>query len=97
MQQIEELDDSALAAARERGRREALSFAARLAEVEWRERRELLELASSRVASGGAADSARLHRLERELNELNEFRHAVVHSRGWRLLQGLRRLVGRAW
>ena len=35
--------------------------------------------------------------LQREVEHLRAFYHAVQNSRAWRLTQRLRRLVGRAW
>jgi len=36
-------------------------------------------------------------RLRREHAQLSDFHAAVMSSSGWRLLQAMRRLVGRAW
>jgi hypothetical protein len=35
--------------------------------------------------------------MKRELELLREFRLTVVRSKGWRVVQALRRLVGRGW
>lgn len=91
----------ALAGARRRGREEAERFDQELrrAEVEAREagqrhRQRRLAAAASRP---GSLPSSLLLPTRPELEELRRFHHAVVTSRSWRLLQGLRRLVGRAW
>lgn len=90
----------ALAAARLEGRRKAEAFNRRLTDQEEVARSE--RLVDLQKRDGAAAEPDRLglvtlSRLESELKPLREFRHAVVNSRSWRLLQFLRRLVGRAW
>jgi hypothetical protein len=88
--------------ARARGRAEAERFERRLREREGRTREELLGhrlLAADDpaqaidLATAGGGDA----QLRRQLETLREFHAAVVRSRGWRLLQALRRPFGRAW
>lgn len=86
------------------GRMEAEIFDLRLRAVEMREREDrfvrLLAERSDLSAVGtpaGWGDAARVERLQREVDLLAAFHRAVLHSRGWRLLQGIRRIFGRAW
>ncbi len=96
-------EEAALRAAEERGRRAALAFAEALRAEEAEERRRLL--ARSRAARGEVAPNAvfavgagpEAVRLHEELQRLRQFRRSVLRSKGWRLVQFLRRLVGRAW
>ncbi len=44
-----------------------------------------------------AAALAELVRLRLQVEDLASFKHAVLRSRGWQVLQLLRGLVGRAW
>lgn len=96
-----EIPDTEIARARREGRRQAEEFDAALSAVERREREELLTRIAWRAGDllepAGGASSSQLARLERQLEYFSSFHHAVLHSRGWRLLQTLRRLVGRAW
>lgn len=92
-----------LALARRMGELEGAAFDADLAARERAERSERL----SRIAL--AADEADLPavlgaglprdsaELESRLRELSHFHDAVTRSRGWKLLQGVRGLFGRAW
>lgn len=82
-------------AARRRGAEAAAAFSAALREREREERAALL--ARPEPPRGSPGPSAELLRLRRQVEHLTEFRTAVLGSRGWRLLQGLRRLAGRAW
>ena len=91
-----------LADARLRGRREAEAFDLRLREEETREREG--RLAALDLAAGGEEDHeaesvspGEVWRLRQEVKQLTEFRRAVLSSRSWRVLQRLRRLIGRAW
>jgi hypothetical protein len=85
--------------AEERGRREGTDFDAALREQE-RLHRDA-QNAAARVAPAALtreenpAFASSLH--PSEVRALLEFRAAVLHSKGWRLLQAARRLVGRAW
>ena len=96
-----EAHQDTLADARLRGRREAEALDLRLREEETREREE--RLAALELAAGGEEDEmervspAEVWRLRQEVKQLTEFRRAVLGSRPWRVLQRLRRLVGRAW
>lgn len=88
--------------ARDRGAHEARAFAARLEKEEVAEREALLSQkmgpANGREPpSPRSADEAMILRLKSENETLRQFRHAVVHSKGWQVLQLARRLVGRAW
>src|SRR5258708_7152916 len=43
------------------------------------------------------ASASTVFRLEQDVERLAAFHQAVLHSRGWRVLQWLRRPFGRAW
>ncbi|HEX7183748.1 MAG TPA: hypothetical protein VF756_18085 [Thermoanaerobaculia bacterium] len=86
------------------GRTEAEVFDLRLRAAEMREREDrfvrLLAERSDLSAVGtpaGRGDAALLERLQREIDLLAAFHRAVLRSRGWRLLQAIRRIFGRAW
>lgn len=90
------------------GELEARSFDLRLRELESREREDrltrliaerpdLLAAPSAVPAPFPAQESAVVERLQREVALLAEFQSALVHSKGWHLLQALRRPFGRAW
>ena len=87
------------------GELEAKAFDARLRELESREREDRLtrlvaerpDLSSFPASPPGGADPAQMDRLQREVAMLAEYHHAVARSKGWRLLQALRRPFGRAW
>jgi hypothetical protein len=85
------------------GRLEAESFDAALRERERREREErLTRLAAGdetafEPASEAGESSGSVWRLRQEVERLAAFHRAVVHSKGWRLLQAARRLMGRSW
>lgn len=86
------------------GRMEAEAFDLRLRASESREREDrLTRLVAERPDLSAApmplavGDSALVGRLQREVELLAAFHRAVLHSRGWRLLQALRRPFGRAW
>lgn len=98
----EESEGEALAAARDRGAEAARAFGSRLDDEETAEREALIAGWSclsngGGLPSPGCADAAMILRLRSENEGLRQFRHAVLHSKGWRLLQLLRRLMGRAW
>jgi hypothetical protein len=88
--------DTALAVARERGAAIAAAFDTTLAARERAERSALLSRPAPPREAGGAT-SAEVLRLRGQVEHLTAFRTAVLGSRGWRALQGLRRLAGRAW
>jgi hypothetical protein len=92
----EPVSGATLAAATARGRELArlLDDGLRTAEREARERRRAVA-ATPRPAT--VASPAELVRLRQQVEQLTAFRTAVLRSRPWRLAQGLRRLVGRAW
>ena len=48
------------------------------------------------VADSGVSSST-AHRLQAEIERLAKFNSSILRSRGWRLLQALRRPFGRAW
>ena len=98
----EDADRKARDDARERGVRGARAFAARLEEEEAAERQAIISRGKypangGELPSPGSADDAMILRLKSENEGLRQFRHAVVHSKGWLVLQLARRLVGRAW
>ena len=93
-------------AAHRLGRLEAESFNASLRERERCEREERL----MRLAVGDEAAFQPAHelfpepgradvswRLRQDVQRLAAFHLAVLHSRAWRLIQAMRRVVGRAW
>jgi hypothetical protein len=88
--------------ARSLGRLEAERFDGSLREQELREREDRL----SRLARGAAetfargadgGESARVWRLQQEVERLAAFHQAVLRSRVWQVVQALRRPFGRAW
>lgn len=87
------------------GELEAKAFDLRLRALESSEREDRLtrlvaerpDLAALPVQPPGGADASQLERLQREVALLADYQHAVALSRGWRLLQVLRRPFGRAW
>jgi len=96
-------DDTRPAEAARRGWRAARDLDRELRAEELREREDLLtrlafvgDLAAAPVTAAGRG-SSRLRRLRREHDEQQRFHDTVVLSAGWRLLEGVRRLVGRRW
>jgi hypothetical protein len=90
----------ALVEARLAGSRQAEAFDQSLRKREWQEREDRL----AGLAGGGDeepslrhASSEQLHHLERQVETLASFHRAVMSSRGWQMLQAMRRLMGRAW
>lgn len=88
--------------ARRLGRQEASAFDTALIARERQEREDRL----TRIALIGdepvepvwrVSSSDHALRLERQVEQLQAFHQAVLTSRGWRMLQTARRLVGRAW
>ena len=90
--------------ARRLGELEGEAFDRALALAEERERQERL----SALVLGGesplldpvAAAAAKPHALaeaERRVEELAAFQRALFASKGWRLLQALRKMSGRSW
>lgn len=84
----------ALDEARARGIAAARAFDTRLRLEEAEDRQELL-LRGQRPA--GDIDRAELEGLRAQVSEFRSFYFAVIHSRGWKLMQALRRTFGRAW
>lgn len=98
------LGEDRLAKARETGRREADALDLRLRCVEGREREDRLtrlvaERSDLSVAPlrSSLLEAERVERLERELGQVLMYQRAILRSRGWRLAQAARRLIGRAW
>jgi hypothetical protein len=94
----DDIDD--LAAARQSGRLAAERLDRELRAVEERERRRwrLERLPEPRAPAAFApASPAEVERWRREVEELAAFRAAVLGSRAWRVIQLLRRLIGRSW
>jgi hypothetical protein len=94
--------------ARQLGTDEGEAFDRRLREVERAERLDRLSRMATAIEAGDAdgdlaADPAAYQPslgtldLQRQLERLSAYYHAVESSRAWRLTQRLRRLVGRAW
>lgn len=85
-----------------RGVQAATRFAERLERGEKAEREALISQWKC-LSNGGASpspgcgDAEMILRLKSENEGLRQFRHAVLHSKGWRVLQLARRLMGRAW
>ena len=95
-------DDAAITFARDLGRRQAEAFDLELRQAEGREREERLTAAAWRPrpegdAPGDEVDSVRVVHLEARISELATYVRAVEDSLPWRLIQGVRRLFGRAW
>jgi hypothetical protein len=103
MDTIERLDESRNA--EHCGKLEAEAYHLRLRRLESREREDRLsrlvaerpDLAATPMPPSTGSDSALVERLQREVALLAEYQRAVVHSRGWRFVQLLRRPFGRAW
>jgi hypothetical protein len=97
--------ENAVADAERFGRLEAEAFDAGLREVEQRERENLVgktALASDPYGWPDQDDvpvmtSTEVLRLRREIDRLADFHRTLLHSRSWRLLQALKRPLGRAW
>ena len=96
--------EGAVADAERFGRLEAEAFDAGLREIEQRERENLMgrsALASDQLAGfadeAPALTSTEVLGLRREIDRLTDFHRKLLHSRSWRLLQALKRPLGRAW
>jgi hypothetical protein len=85
------------------GRMEAERFDEALRDLERREREDRLARLALGVDDGPIAlagdglSSAVVRRLQQDVERLAGFHHAVLKSKPWRVIQGMRRLVGRAW
>lgn len=84
------------------GRMEAERFDEALRDLERREREDRLARLALGADDGpigleGGLSSAVVRRLQQDVERLAGFHHAVLRSRPWRVIQGMRRLVGRAW
>lgn len=84
----------ALDEARARGVAAARALDFRLRLEETLERQELLIEA---IQTPADVDRAELEGLRRQVSSFRSFYYAVIHSKGWKLVQVLRRLTGRAW
>ncbi|HET9227263.1 MAG TPA: hypothetical protein VFR31_11395 [Thermoanaerobaculia bacterium] len=87
------------------GELEARAFDLRLRQMESHDREDRLtrlvaerpDLAAVPVPLPGGGDAAQVERLQREVALLADYQQAVLHSKGWKLVQMLRRPFGRAW
>jgi len=99
----EPIDDATgIAEARSLGKFSGEDFDSHLRSRERAERAEFLTRArSSETAAGQSGGlvypTEDIAGLKRELELLRGFRLTVVRSKGWKVVQALRRLVGRAW
>lgn len=94
----------AIACSKRCGEIEAEAFDLRLRELESREREARLILLVAEHSDLSAVlplaphgDLHAVQQLQRQVQELATFQRAVVQSKGWRLVQMLRRPFGRAW
>ncbi len=97
-----ETADAALNRARKLGSEQAEAFDLRLRSVEATEREERLAVAAWRPRMDKRAwseeeDSLKVVQLEAQVSELTGYVKAVDESLPWRLIQNIRRLLGRAW
>ncbi len=95
-------DSAELALARKLGREQAESFDLRLREAETRQREERLAEAAWRPRSARQAwddedASLKVVQLESRLSELSAYVRAVDNSLPWRMIQTVRRMLGRGW
>ncbi len=95
-------DNSTLALARRLGREQGESFDLRLRDIESRQREERLAEAAWRPRSAREAwddedASLKVVQLESRLSELSTYVRAVDESLPWRMIQSVRRMMGRAW
>lgn len=93
-------DDQTVLAARERGLLAAAVFEQSLRQEESRQREDLFGRQVWAPAGAGqvAGDAAAtIQRLQAEVDHYSGFYSAVVNSKSWRLIQVVRRLVGRGW
>jgi len=94
--------DATLARARRLGSEQAEAFDLRLRSLETKEREERLAVAAWRPRMDKQAwneeeDSLKVVQLEAQVSELTRYVKAVEESSPWRLIQNIRRLLGRAW
>jgi hypothetical protein len=90
--------------AERRGELEARAFDLRLRELESREREDRLtrlvaerpDLAAVPAVPSGP-DAAQVEQLQRQVALLAEYQRAVINSKGWRVVQLLRRPFRRTW
>jgi hypothetical protein len=93
-----------IAEAKHCGELDARTFELRLRELESREREDRLtrlvaerpDLVAVPLSPAGPA-AVQMEQLQRQVALLAAYQRAVVYSRGWRVVQFLRRLLGRAW
>jgi hypothetical protein len=87
------------------GELEARAFDLRLRALESREREDRLtrlvaerpDLAATPALSHAGTNHPEVDRLRREIGMLADYHQALLRSKGWRLVQTLRRPFGRAW
>lgn len=87
------------------GKLAARAFDLRLRALESREREDRLtrlvaerpDLAAAPAPPPSGGDAAEAEHLRRQVTLLAEFQYAVLRSKGWRVVQILRRPFGRAW
>ena len=95
-------DATGIAEARSIGTFAGEDFDSHLRSRERAERAELLARArtseaTARQSAGPVYPTEDIAGLRREVELLREFRLTVVRSKGWKVVQALRRLVGRGW
>ena len=87
------------------GELEARAFDLRLRALESREREDRLtrlvaerpDLAASPALPYAGGDIVEVERLRRQVGQLADYHQAVLRSKGWRLVQAMRRPFGRSW
>jgi hypothetical protein len=99
----EPIDDATgITEARSLGEFSGEDFDSHLRSRERAERAELLTRPrnsepATRQSAGPVYPTDDIAGMKRELELLREFRLTVVRSKGWKVVQALRRLVGRGW
>lgn len=91
--------------AQRRGELEAKAFDLRLRQLESRDREDRMtrlvaerpDLAAAPAPLPGGADTVQVEQLRRQVAQLAEFQAALFRSKGWRVLQMMRRPFGRSW
>ncbi len=88
--------------ARELGRKEAEAFDLQLTNLETRDREQRLAKMAwkpRRTPESWDDEDASFKQLQLQgrIGELNDYVRAIENSVAWRAIQGVRRLIGRAW